>query len=135
MHSSLSIYQRTHGSTSLSTCGIDNKFPQGTVCWLETPFTSPFCSCYKLFPFFLQLWSDRTFIGNVPGSLESWLLLRSLRTLHLVAAGESLDSTHCITFTFNKEVFTSGSLVEVELWDAGSTSSEVGSGAKGVEQK
>ena len=37
MHSSLSIYQRIHGSTSLSTCGIDDKFPQGTVCWLETP--------------------------------------------------------------------------------------------------
>ena len=50
-------------------------------------------------------------------------------------AGESLDSTHCITFIFSEEVFASESLVEVELWDAGSTSSEVRSGAIGVEQK
>ena len=30
-----------------------------------------------------QLWGIRTFLGNMMGSLESWLLLRSLRTLHL----------------------------------------------------
>ncbi|KAI0641989.1 Cys/Met metabolism PLP-dependent enzyme-domain-containing protein [Trametes meyenii] len=30
-----------------------------------------------------ELWNLRTFPGNVMGSLESWLLLRSLRTLHL----------------------------------------------------
>jgi cystathionine beta-lyase/cystathionine gamma-synthase len=30
-----------------------------------------------------KLWHDRTYMGNVMGSLESFLLLRSLRTLHL----------------------------------------------------
>ena len=30
-----------------------------------------------------QLWNIRTYLGNMMGSLESWLLLRSLRTLHL----------------------------------------------------
>ncbi|KAH9940579.1 cystathionine gamma-synthase [Amylocystis lapponica] len=30
-----------------------------------------------------QLWTARTFLGSMMGSLESWLLLRSLRTLHL----------------------------------------------------
>ncbi|KAL1944242.1 hypothetical protein VTO73DRAFT_3427 [Trametes versicolor] len=30
-----------------------------------------------------ELWYIRTFLGNMMGSLESWLLLRSLRTLHL----------------------------------------------------
>ncbi|KAJ7179897.1 Cys/Met metabolism PLP-dependent enzyme-domain-containing protein [Mycena crocata] len=30
-----------------------------------------------------QLQSDRTYLGNPMGSLESWLLLRSLRTFHL----------------------------------------------------
>ncbi|KZT71585.1 cystathionine gamma-synthase [Daedalea quercina L-15889] len=30
-----------------------------------------------------MLWTHRTFLGNMMGSLESWLLLRSLRTLHL----------------------------------------------------
>ncbi|KAI0375737.1 cystathionine gamma-synthase [Pilatotrama ljubarskyi] len=30
-----------------------------------------------------ELWHIRTFLGNMMGSLESWLLLRSLRTLHL----------------------------------------------------
>ncbi|KAH9843892.1 cystathionine gamma-synthase [Rhodofomes roseus] len=29
------------------------------------------------------LWTQRTFLGSMMGSLESWLLLRSLRTLHL----------------------------------------------------
>jgi len=40
-----------------------------------------------------SLWSDRTFIGNVPGSLESWLLLRSLRTLHLRVPRQSTNAT------------------------------------------
>lgn len=31
-----------------------------------------------------DLWSIRTFTGTVPGSLENWLLLRSLRTMDLV---------------------------------------------------
>ncbi|KAI0774370.1 cystathionine gamma-synthase [Fomes fomentarius] len=30
-----------------------------------------------------QLWHIRTFLGNMMGSFEAWLLLRSLRTLHL----------------------------------------------------
>lgn len=30
------------------------------------------------------LWHDRTYTGSAPGSLEAWLLLRSLRTLHVV---------------------------------------------------
>ncbi|KAI0921302.1 hypothetical protein AcW1_004678 [Taiwanofungus camphoratus] len=30
-----------------------------------------------------QLWAHRTFLGSMMGSLEAWLLLRSLRTLHL----------------------------------------------------
>ncbi|TRM68035.1 Cys/Met metabolism PLP-dependent enzyme-domain-containing protein [Schizophyllum amplum] len=30
-----------------------------------------------------KLWTDRTYMGNMMGSLEAWLLLRSLRTLHL----------------------------------------------------
>lgn len=33
----------------------------------------------------IQLWTQRMAQGNVPGSLESWLLLRSLRTLKLVS--------------------------------------------------
>lgn len=33
----------------------------------------------------VQLWTDRTFTGATPGGMESWLLLRSLRTLHVVS--------------------------------------------------
>lgn len=40
-----------------------------------------------------QLWSDRTFMGNMMGSLESWLLLRSLRTLHLRVPRQSATAT------------------------------------------
>jgi len=40
-----------------------------------------------------QLHSDRTFLGNMMGSLESWLLLRSLRTLHLRVPRQSASAT------------------------------------------
>lgn len=32
----------------------------------------------------LQLWHNRTYTGSNAGSLEAWLILRSLRTLNLV---------------------------------------------------
>ncbi|PPQ64703.1 hypothetical protein CVT24_008330 [Panaeolus cyanescens] len=40
-----------------------------------------------------KLHNDRTFLGNMPGSLESWLLLRSLRTLHLRVPRQSASAT------------------------------------------
>ena len=40
-----------------------------------------------------QLQRDRTLLGNMMGSLESWLLLRSLRTLHLRVPLQSASST------------------------------------------
>ncbi|KZT24433.1 cystathionine gamma-synthase [Neolentinus lepideus HHB14362 ss-1] len=40
-----------------------------------------------------KLWNDRTFMGNMMGSLESWLLLRSLRTLHLRVPKQSNTAT------------------------------------------
>jgi len=40
-----------------------------------------------------QLHSDRTFLGSMMGSLESWLLLRSLRTLHLRVPRQSASAT------------------------------------------
>lgn len=40
-----------------------------------------------------QLFHLRTFLGNMMGSLESWLLLRSLRTLHLRVARQSQNAT------------------------------------------
>ncbi|KAF8165442.1 Cys/Met metabolism PLP-dependent enzyme-domain-containing protein [Crassisporium funariophilum] len=40
-----------------------------------------------------KLHSDRTFLGNMMGSLESWLLLRSLRTLHLRVPRQSASAT------------------------------------------
>lgn len=36
---------------------------------------------------------DRTYMGMVMGSLEAWLLLRSLRTLHLRVARQSKTAT------------------------------------------
>jgi len=39
------------------------------------------------------LQSDRTFLGNMMGSLEAWLLLRSLRTLHLRVPRQSATAT------------------------------------------
>ncbi|KAM5534316.1 hypothetical protein V8D89_012044 [Ganoderma adspersum] len=40
-----------------------------------------------------ELWHIRTFLGNMMGSLESWLLLRSLRTLHLRVPRQSANAT------------------------------------------
>lgn len=40
-----------------------------------------------------KLWVHRSFIGNTLGSLESWLLLRSLRTLHLRIPRQSQTAT------------------------------------------
>ncbi|TCD67684.1 hypothetical protein EIP91_012050 [Steccherinum ochraceum] len=40
-----------------------------------------------------QLWFQRTFLGSMMGSLESWLLLRSLRTLHLRVPRQSETAT------------------------------------------
>ena len=40
-----------------------------------------------------QLAHIRTFLGNMMGSFESWLLLRSLRTLHLRVPRQSENST------------------------------------------
>ncbi|KJA29961.1 hypothetical protein HYPSUDRAFT_32000 [Hypholoma sublateritium FD-334 SS-4] len=40
-----------------------------------------------------KLVADRIFLGNMMGSLESWLLLRSLRTLHLRVPRQSASAT------------------------------------------
>ncbi|KAG8217580.1 Cys/Met metabolism PLP-dependent enzyme-domain-containing protein [Butyriboletus roseoflavus] len=40
-----------------------------------------------------QLWRDRVYLGNMMGSLESWLLLRSLRTMHLRVPRQSASGT------------------------------------------
>ncbi|OBZ76823.1 hypothetical protein A0H81_04003 [Grifola frondosa] len=40
-----------------------------------------------------ELWGIRTFLGSMMGSLESWLLLRSLRTLHLRVPRQSETAT------------------------------------------
>ncbi|TFK43631.1 Cys/Met metabolism PLP-dependent enzyme-domain-containing protein [Crucibulum laeve] len=39
------------------------------------------------------LHTDRCYLGNMMGSLESWLLLRSLRTLHLRVSRQSQNAT------------------------------------------
>ncbi|KAK7695476.1 hypothetical protein QCA50_000112 [Cerrena zonata] len=40
-----------------------------------------------------KLWHARTYFGNMMGSLEAWLLLRSLRTLHLRVPRQSETAT------------------------------------------
>jgi cystathionine beta-lyase/cystathionine gamma-synthase len=40
-----------------------------------------------------QLWHDRAHMGNVMGSMDSWLLLRSLRTMHLRVSKQSASGT------------------------------------------
>ncbi|KAL4077322.1 Cys/Met metabolism PLP-dependent enzyme-domain-containing protein [Scleroderma yunnanense] len=40
-----------------------------------------------------KLWHDRVYMGNTMGSLEAWLLLRSLRTMHLRIPRQSSSAT------------------------------------------
>ncbi|KIY46637.1 cystathionine gamma-synthase [Fistulina hepatica ATCC 64428] len=40
-----------------------------------------------------ELWHDRTFLGSMMGSFEAWLLLRSLKTLHLRVPRQSESGT------------------------------------------
>lgn len=47
------------------------------------------------------LFDDRTFLGNMMGSLESWLLLRSLRTLHLRVKRQSKTATEFVQWLNN----------------------------------
>ncbi|KAK9899917.1 PLP-dependent transferase [Cystobasidium minutum MCA 4210] len=46
----------------------------------------------------LKLWEIRTYAGMVPGSLESWLVLRSLRTLNLRVTRQSATATAFATW-------------------------------------
>lgn len=45
-----------------------------------------------------SLWQQRTFLGSMMGSLESWLLLRSLRTLHLRVSRQSENATELVNW-------------------------------------
>ncbi|KAG8824725.1 hypothetical protein FRB91_005087 [Serendipita sp. 411] len=45
-----------------------------------------------------HIWHARTYLGNPPGSLESWLLLRSLRTFGLRIATQSKNATELATW-------------------------------------
>jgi hypothetical protein len=48
---------------------------------------------YTAFEHRMQLQHDRTYLGSVMGSLDAWLLLRSLRTLHLRIPLQSATAT------------------------------------------
>lgn len=45
-----------------------------------------------------DLWHSRTYLGNNAGSLESWLLLRSLRTFPLRISAQSKNATQLATW-------------------------------------
>ncbi|KAI8459022.1 Cys/Met metabolism PLP-dependent enzyme-domain-containing protein [Phakopsora pachyrhizi] len=40
-----------------------------------------------------RLWEDRTYLGMIPGSLESWLMLRSIKTLQIRVIHQSDTAT------------------------------------------
>jgi len=50
---------------------------------------------------FHQLWHDRSHCGNTLGNLEGWLLLRSLRTLHLRVPRQSETATALVAWLNN----------------------------------
>jgi cystathionine beta-lyase/cystathionine gamma-synthase len=54
--------------------------------------------------FFLKLFHQRSIAGNVQGNLESWLLLRSLRTLSLRVHKQSESSLKVVEFLLQQRV-------------------------------
>lgn len=72
----------------------------------------------------MQLWSDRTYTGGVPGSLDVWLLLRSLRTLNLRITRQCKTATALAKWL--------NSLTEANYANSGE---EAGNGTKGVIHK
>jgi len=48
-----------------------------------------------------ELRNDRTYLGNMMGSLEAWLLLRSLRTLHIRVPHQSNTATALVKWLNN----------------------------------
>jgi len=140
-YKTLDIYRNLRGAENVKVIGINDEFPEGTLCWVETPLNpsgesrniqyyadkvhavggklvidSTFDPPPLQYPFkwgadmvmhsgtkyfgghsdllagvlivkttqdWASLFHIRTYTGNTPGSLEAWLLLRSLRTLHL----------------------------------------------------
>ena len=51
--------------------------------------------CYKTF---VQLWYERSLNGRVPGNMETFLLLRSLRTMPLRVRHQSKTATSLVQF-------------------------------------
>lgn len=50
---------------------------------------------------FLALWEERSISGRVPGSLETFLLLRSLRTMPLRVRHQSATATQLVQFLYS----------------------------------
>jgi cystathionine beta-lyase len=48
-----------------------------------------------------QLFADRVFLGSVMGNMESWLAVRSLRTLEVRVARQSDNTTKLVTWLYN----------------------------------
>ncbi|KAF8913808.1 cystathionine gamma-synthase [Gymnopilus junonius] len=109
-HATIEVYKKNQGS-QLEVIDLDAEYRPGDLCWLETPLnptgesriaTKYFGGHSDLLSGILivktreewnQLQSERTFLGSMMGSLESWLLLRSLRTLHLRVPRQSASAT------------------------------------------
>ena len=50
---------------------------------------------------FVALWKERSISGRVPGSLETFLLLRSLRTMPLRVRHQSATAAHLVQFLYS----------------------------------
>ena len=50
---------------------------------------------------FVALWKERSISGRVPGSLETFLLLRSLRTMPLRVRHQSATATNLVQFLYS----------------------------------
>ncbi|KAG2040336.1 Cys/Met metabolism PLP-dependent enzyme-domain-containing protein [Suillus americanus] len=54
-----------------------------------------------------QLWHDRAHMGNIMGSMDSWLLIRSLRTMHLRVSRQSASGTELVQW-LNRAIVPEG---------------------------
>lgn len=68
--------------------------------WVDVSIFSFFNPSISCLTTMRQLWTARTYMGNMLGSLEAWLLLRSLRTLHLRVPRQSQTATELAQWLF-----------------------------------
>jgi cystathionine beta-lyase/cystathionine gamma-synthase len=76
----------------------------------------------------MQLLDDRVYLGTRPGTMESWLLLRSLRTLHLRVPQQSQNATKLVAYVVQKNYSIIRKIAHASLQEEGYVKTQLSGG-------